>query len=64
MTNSTTNKRTVRETIELFHAYQREFEKKARGCEVAGDELGESANAAKADAYGLAAFELERNTAF
>lgn len=51
-------KRTKEETIELFKQYAYEFE-----CDAArtDDEIKSAAYRAKAEAYEMAAFELERN---
>lgn len=52
------NKRTVKETIELFENYAYHFEGEAHRCndkETAANWRG------KAEAYRLAAFEIERN---
>lgn len=52
------NKRTVKETIELFKNYAYHFEMEAHRCsdkETAANWRG------KAEAYKMAAFEIERN---
>lgn len=47
------------ETIKLFRIYQYEFERKA---ERETDEIARAYYTGKAEAYELAAFELEHNT--
>lgn len=54
----TNNKRTIEETIELFKNYAYHFEREAQRCsdkETAANWEG------KAEAYRLAAFEIEKN---
>lgn len=52
------DKRTKQETIELFRRYQHEYEKQARRSK---DKDISIASMSKAQAYEMAAFELEHN---
>ncbi len=54
------DKRTVEETIKLFKQYAYDYSVQARRCED-NDKLKSEFYYGKADAYEMAAFELEHN---
>lgn len=58
---SVRNKRTVKETIELFRWYANEFQKDARKFEKLGMVKEMNFALGKVEAYEVAAFELEHN---